>query len=128
MPPPRTAEQPAAMENKTSESSGNSAAQVPATPVSQSNVASLQPKELPLATANQQVTTPSRDISAAQNVSTTPAPKGAAFTGEPKTLDVASAIKKIVSPGTGITASSASAKTDAPAALVVEHLSPTIDA
>src|SRR5260370_41452126 len=119
MPATKAAEQSVAIENKASESCGNAVAQVPATPVSQSNVASLQPKELPLATANQQVTTPSRDISAAQNVSPPPAPKGAAFTGAPKTLDVASAIKKIVSPGTGITASSASAKTDALTALVV---------
>ena len=127
IPATRIAEQTAAIENKTSESSGNSAP-VPATPVSQNNVASLQPKELPLATANQQVATPSRDISAAQDVSTAPASKGAAFTGEPKTLDVASAIKKIVSPGTGVSTSSASAKTDAPTALVVEQLSPKSDA
>ncbi|HSP63490.1 MAG TPA: secretin N-terminal domain-containing protein, partial [Pyrinomonadaceae bacterium] len=131
VPAAKVADQTAAIENKTSDSAGNSAAPARVTPASQSNVASLQPKELPLATSDQQVTTPNRDLSAAQNVSATPAPKAAAFTAsgeQPKTLDVASAIKNIVAPGTGVTASSASAKTEATTALVVEQLSPKSEA
>ena len=111
--------------SKVADQTAANSAPAQVTAVSQPNVASVPPKEIPLAAANQQVT------NAAQNDSGTPAPKSVALTTpteQPKTLDVATAIKNLVSPGTGVSASSVSAKQDAASAITVEQLAPKSDA
>src|SRR5262249_40374509 len=114
-PKAQVVDQTAANSNATG-SAGNTTApaqRTPAsvTPVSQANVAALQPKELPPAVVNKPEAAPNREANAAQNDSAIPAPKSASLTPlteQPKTLDLASAIKNIVSPGTNVATSAVS--------------------